>query len=60
MPPGEQYFGGAEPRSDIYALGATMHHLITGKKSESFQIQTHKRNYSHNNPGTGLYYNESS
>ena len=26
----EQYVGKPEPRSDIYALGATMHHLLTG------------------------------
>ena len=28
--PLEQYHGKPEPRSDIYALGATMHHLLTG------------------------------
>ena len=28
--PPEQYRGLAEPRGDIYALGATMHHLLTG------------------------------
>jgi len=27
--PPEQYKGTAEPRGDIYALGATMHHLLT-------------------------------
>jgi len=27
----EQYKGKAEARSDIYALGATMHHLLTGR-----------------------------
>lgn len=26
----EQYRGVAEPRSDLYALGATLHHLLTG------------------------------
>lgn len=29
--PPEQYRGEAEPRSDLYALGATLHHLFTGK-----------------------------
>jgi serine/threonine protein kinase len=29
--PPEQYVGTVEPRSDIYALSATMHHLLTGR-----------------------------
>jgi serine/threonine protein kinase len=29
--PPEQYMGKAEPRSDLYSLGATMHHLLTGR-----------------------------
>lgn len=29
--PPEQYRGSAEPRGDIYALGATLHHLLTKK-----------------------------
>ncbi len=29
--PPEQYEGKPRPQSDIYALGATMHHLLTGK-----------------------------
>jgi eukaryotic-like serine/threonine-protein kinase len=28
--PPEQYFGKPEPRGDLYSLGATMHHLLTG------------------------------
>jgi serine/threonine protein kinase len=29
--PPEQYLGKLEPRSDLYALAATMHHLLTGR-----------------------------
>jgi serine/threonine protein kinase len=29
--PPEQYLGKMEPRSDVYSLGATMHHLLTGR-----------------------------
>ena len=29
--PPEQYMGKAEPRSDLYSLAATMHHLLTGR-----------------------------
>jgi len=29
--PPEQYEGKAEPRSDLYALGATMHHMLSGQ-----------------------------
>jgi len=32
--PPEQYQGLAEPRSDQYALAATMHHLLTGRDPE--------------------------
>ena len=31
----EQYSGRAEPRSDIYGLGAVMHHAITGRDPTS-------------------------
>lgn len=33
--PPEQYRGQVEPRSDIYALAATMHHLLTGRDPQS-------------------------
>ena len=36
--PLEQYQGKAEARSDIYALGATMHHLLTGKNPVPFKF----------------------
>ncbi len=29
--PPEQYLGKTEPRSDLYSLAATMHHLLTGR-----------------------------
>jgi serine/threonine protein kinase len=29
--PPEQYMGKTEPRSDLYSLAATMHHLLTGR-----------------------------
>ena len=32
--PPEQYEGRQKPQSDIYALGATLHHLLTGKFPE--------------------------
>ena len=37
--PLEQYKGNPEPRSDIYALGATMHHLLTGNVPIPFSFQ---------------------
>ena len=37
--PLEQYKGNPEPRSDVYALGATMHHLLTGIVPIPFSFQ---------------------
>ncbi len=37
--PLEQYQGKAEIRSDIYSLGATMHHLLTGQKPVPFDFK---------------------
>lgn len=34
--PPEQQVGRPEPRSDLYALGATIHELLTGKKPKDF------------------------
>lgn len=42
--PPEQYRGAAEPRGDIYALGATMHHLLTRRdprKEPPFNFHEH-------------------
>ncbi len=36
--PPEQQYGRPEPRSDIYALGATMHELLSGKRPENFEF----------------------
>ncbi len=35
----EQCQGEPEPRSDIYSLGATMHHLLTGEKPLPFKLE---------------------
>jgi serine/threonine protein kinase/membrane protein implicated in regulation of membrane protease activity len=32
----EQYQGECEPRSDVYALGATLHHLLSGRDPSRF------------------------
>ena len=34
--PPEQYQGNADPRSDLYALGATLHHLLTNRDPRDF------------------------
>ena len=36
--PPEQYRGHVEPRSDLYALGATLHHLLTGRDPIPFNF----------------------
>jgi serine/threonine protein kinase len=42
--PPEQYRGVVTPRSDVYALGATLHHLLTRRdprKEKPFTFQDH-------------------
>jgi len=34
--PPEQYQGVADPRSDLYSLGATLHYVVTGRDPEKF------------------------
>src|ERR1700676_5504839 len=34
--PPEQYQGIADPRSDLYSLGATLHYIVTGRDPEKF------------------------
>lgn len=36
--PPEQQYGKPEPRSDLYALGASMHEMLTGKRPDSFEF----------------------
>lgn len=36
--PPEQYFGKPETRSDLYSLGATMNHLVTGKRPKPLTV----------------------
>jgi outer membrane protein assembly factor BamB len=49
--PPEQYRGGAEPRGDIYALGATLHHLLS-KQDPRMEppFSFHERPIYDNNP----------
>ncbi|HEY1352967.1 MAG TPA: protein kinase [Ktedonobacteraceae bacterium] len=39
--PPEQYQGNADPRSDLYALGATLHHVLTNRDPRNYQPFTY-------------------
>lgn len=41
--PPEQYSAHSEPRSDLYALGATMYHLLTGRVPEAAPLRLNGR-----------------
>ncbi len=41
--PEEQCQGQPEPRSDLYALGATMHHLLTGAERVPFKFEAPRK-----------------
>jgi eukaryotic-like serine/threonine-protein kinase len=39
--PPEQYQGNADPRSDVYALAATLHHLLTNRDPRDHELFTY-------------------
>ncbi len=54
----EQLAGRAEPRSDLYALGVTMHHLLTGLSPRMLDLQPLQQHMPDYRPGLAAIVNK--
>jgi len=57
--PLEQFKGMPETRSDIYGLGATMHHMISGVRPTPFSLEPLEKVYRNANKGLAAIVNRS-